>query len=192
MFQPAHTNAQVPNESDTAENTTTRTNITTRTNVDDDRDWAHPEVTRLIASPATAMLARRYCPRNTFGITPGEVYSEAMAAILGRRSEAGVYDPNGYVGSRLAFAYLALRRRAAAENQRRALQRPTDADSDDTGGGRRRSAEMDLRQIERHAIDHEQLLIHRDYVRALQVAVTRPSASSVAVMRPGRGRWRRC
>lgn len=161
MLYPVHTDPNLlTTRKDAAENTATP---------DPGHEWAHPEVTRLLASRATALLARRCCPRNTYGITPEQVYSEAMVAILRRRDDVEVYDPEGYVQSRLAFAYMTLRRHAATDARHRSFHRLPD----DVEGNGHHGADADRRHVDQHAIGPEQLLVQREYVRTLQVAVTR-------------------
>ena len=121
--QPSHE----PRESkETAENTTesptNNNSIITTPAADGPRpdvevDWSRTEVGRVATDAATAVHARRHCPPNTLGITPEQVHGEALARMWRQRSEVDVHDVDGYVRSRLAYAYRTLCRQRVAESR---------------------------------------------------------------------------
>ena len=108
---------------ETAENTTespTPNSITPT--VEDPRpglevDWCRTEVGRVATDAITAVHARRHCPPNTLGITPEQVHGEALARMWRQRFEVEVHDVDGYVRSRLAYAYRTLCRQRIAESR---------------------------------------------------------------------------
>lgn len=118
-------------------------------------DWAHTAVGRIATSDETRALARRYCGPNSLGITPEQVHAQALDMLWRRRHTTEVYDPDGFVRSRLAWAYRGL------VKQRLALTR-RETSADPTGLGSHLTV-----------ADPEGLVPCAEWIRDIQTAVTR-------------------
>ena len=138
-------------------------------------DWARTEVGQLAVHPTARALAGRYCAPNSLGITPEQVYAEALANIWRRQHETEIHDADGYVRSRLAFAYKGLRRRLVTIAKRELPVDPVGlvpgAEHDDEAHARRGvSLPSAALVVEEDPIGE---LADREWIRAVQIAVTR-------------------
>lgn len=120
-----------------------------------DPDWAHTPVGRIATSEDTRALARRYCGPNSLGITPEQVHAQALDMIWRRRHTTEVYDPDGFVRSRLAWAYRGLVKQRLALTRRETPAEPADLGPQLT------------------VADAESPVLCGEWIRDIQAAVTR-------------------